>query len=99
MVNLERTNLLEKIRFFEFEHHSLLEKNNVLTQHIKKLISLLHLWMRSFTLELKCLIKKILDKCKTHGEKKKAWGTLIKMKFPLMEKLGLSKVKMKPLTK
>ena len=52
-----------------------------------------------FHLGTKVLNKKKLDKCKTHGEKKEAWGTLIKMKFPLMEKLGLSKVKMKPLTK
>ena len=31
MLNVENTNLLEKIRFLESKHHSLLEKNNVLT--------------------------------------------------------------------
>ena len=31
MLNVEKTNLLEKIRFLKFEHHSLLEKNNALT--------------------------------------------------------------------
>ena len=31
-LNAEKSNLLEKIRFLEFEHHSILEKNNVLTQ-------------------------------------------------------------------
>ena len=33
VIKEERTNLLEKkkIRFLEFEHHSLLEKNNVFT--------------------------------------------------------------------
>ena len=34
-----------------------------------KVIGPLHLWMRSFTLEQKCLMK-ILDKCKTHGDKR-----------------------------
>ena len=28
MLNVEKTNLLEKIRFLEYEHHSLFEKNN-----------------------------------------------------------------------
>ena len=32
VLNAKKTNLLEKIRFLEFEHHSILEKNNVLTQ-------------------------------------------------------------------
>ena len=37
MLNVERTNLLEKkkIRFLEFEHHYFLEKNNALTQEMK----------------------------------------------------------------
>ncbi|KAL6328653.1 hypothetical protein AAG906_003338 [Vitis piasezkii] len=35
VLNAGKTNLLEKIRFLEFEHHSLLEKNNALTQEIK----------------------------------------------------------------
>ena len=35
MLNIEKTNLLEKIRFLEFEHHSLLKKNNALTLEIK----------------------------------------------------------------
>ena len=31
MLNIEKTNLHEKFRFLKSEHHSLLEKNNVLT--------------------------------------------------------------------
>ena len=31
MLNVEKTNLLDKIRFFYSEHRSFLEKNNVLT--------------------------------------------------------------------
>ena len=31
MLNVEKTNLLDKIRFFDSEHRSFLEKNNVLT--------------------------------------------------------------------
>ena len=31
VLNDENTNLFEKIRFIELEHHSLLQKNNVLT--------------------------------------------------------------------
>ncbi|KAL6350146.1 hypothetical protein AAG906_004084 [Vitis piasezkii] len=36
--NAEKTNLLDKIRFLESKHHSLLENNNVLTQEIKIII-------------------------------------------------------------
>ena len=35
VLNTEKINLLEKVRFLESEHHSLLEKNNPLTQEIK----------------------------------------------------------------
>ena len=35
VLSVEKTNLLEKIRFLESEHNSLLEKNNALTQDIK----------------------------------------------------------------
>ena len=31
MLNVEKTNFLEKIRLLKFEHHYLLEKNNALT--------------------------------------------------------------------
>ena len=31
MLNVEKTNFLEKIRLVESEHHCLLEKNNALT--------------------------------------------------------------------
>ena len=34
-LNVEKYNLIEKIRFLESKHHSLLEKNNSLTQEIK----------------------------------------------------------------
>ena len=42
VLNAKKTNFLEKIRFLEFEHHSLIKKNNVLTQKIKN-NKLLHL--------------------------------------------------------
>ena len=35
MFKVEKTNSLEKTRFLEFKHHSILEKNNALTQEIK----------------------------------------------------------------
>ena len=31
VLNAEKSNLLKEVRFLKFEHHSLLEKNNVLT--------------------------------------------------------------------
>ena len=85
MLNIEKTNLHEKIRFLKSEHHSLLEKNNVLTQEIKSNKPSLSM-NENFHLETKVL-NEILDKCKTHGDTPK-------MKFPLVEKLCLSKVKM-----
>ena len=36
VLNAEKTNLLEKIRFLKSKHHSLLEKNNAFTKEIKK---------------------------------------------------------------
>ena len=35
VLNAKKSNLLEKVRFLESKHHSLLEKNNPLTQEIK----------------------------------------------------------------
>ena len=68
MLNVEKINLLEKIRFLEFEHPSLIEKTNALTQEIKnnKLSSFMN---ENFHIGTKVLIE-ILDKCKTHGDKR-----------------------------
>ena len=68
MLNAEKTNLLEKIRFLESEHHSLIEKNNVLTQEIKNN-------KPSSSVNENFLIgtKVILDKYKTYGDKKRFW--------------------------
>ena len=91
MLNVKKTNLLEKIRFLESEHYSLLENNNALTQEIKsnKPSSFVN---ENFDPRTKVL-NEILDKCKTLGHKE-VWGTSTKMKLPLVEKLCLSKVKM-----
>ena len=94
MLKEEKTNLLKRIIFLDSERHSLLEKNNGLTQEIKsnKPSSSMN---EIFTLELKCLMKCLINaKLMAINE---VWGALIKMKLPLMEKLCLSKVKMKPL--
>ena len=68
VLNVEKPNLLEKVRFLEFEHHSLLEKNNALTQEIKsnKPSSYMN---ENFHCRTKVL-NEILDKCKTHGDKR-----------------------------
>ena len=68
MLNVEKISLVEKIRFLEFEHHSLLEKNNALTQKIKnnKPSSFVN---ENFHLGTKVL-NEILDKCKMHGDKR-----------------------------
>ncbi|KAL6328687.1 hypothetical protein AAG906_003372 [Vitis piasezkii] len=60
-----------KIRFLESEHHSLLEKNNDLTQEIKnnKLFS----YVNEFFHPRTKVLNEILDKCKTHGDKR-GWG-------------------------
>ena len=91
-----KTNLLEKIRFLESEHHSLLEKNNALTQEIKnnKPFSFMNEFFHPGTK----VINEILDKCKTHGNKR-VWGLSTKIKLPLVEKLCLSKVRMILITK
>ena len=67
VLNAEKTNLLEKIRFLEFEHHSFLEKNNAHTQEIKnnKPSSSVN---ENFHPRTKVL-NEILDKCKTHADK------------------------------
>ena len=67
MFNVEKTNLLEKIKFLESNHHSLLEKNNVLTQGIKNNKS--SSMNENFHPGTKVL-NEILDKCKTHGHKR-----------------------------
>ena len=68
VLNVGKTNFLEKIRFLESEHHSLLEKNNTLTQEIKndKPSSFLN---EIFYLRTK-VIDEIHNKCKTYGDKR-----------------------------
>ena len=63
----KKTNLLYKIRFLEYEHHSLLEKNNAITQEINgnKPFSFVNEVFQPRTK----VLNKILDKCKTHGDK------------------------------
>ena len=67
--NVKTTNSLEKIRFLESKHHSLLEKNNALIQEIKnnKPSSFANENFHPRT----NVLNEILDKCKTHGDK---WG-------------------------
>ena len=79
MLNVEKTNLLEKVRFLEFEHHSLLEKNNALTQKIKsnKPSSSMN---GNFHPRTK-MLNEILDKCKTYGDKR-ALGHINKDETP-----------------
>ena len=92
VLNAEKTNLLEKIRFLEFEHHSFLEKNNAHTQEIKnnKPSSSVN---ENFHPRTKVL-NEILDKCKTHGDKR-SLGYINKDETH-MEKLCFSKVRMIP---
>ena len=68
MFKVGKTNFLEKIRFIEYEHQSIFEKNNDLTQEIKnnKPFSSVN---ENFHLGTKVL-NKILDKCKIHGNKR-----------------------------
>ena len=63
----ERTNLLEK--FFESEQHFFLDKNNALTQELKnnKPSSSVNEIFHPKTE----MLNEIIDKCKTHGYKKR----------------------------
>ena len=67
MLNTEKINLLEKVRFLESEHHSLLEKNNPLTQEIKNNKPFFSM-NKTFYPKTK-MLNAILDKC-THGDKR-----------------------------
>ena len=68
ILNLEKINLLEKIRFLKSKDHSLLMKNNTLTLKIKSNKP------SSFVNEIfhprTKVLNEILDKCKTHGDKR-----------------------------
>ena len=68
VLNAEKTNLLEKVRFLEFEHRSLLEKNNPLTQEINNNKSFSS--VNKFFYYGTKMFNEILDKCKTHGDKR-----------------------------
>ena len=61
--NAEKTNLLEKIRFLESKHHSLLENNNVLTQEIKIIIIIFFSSMNEIFHPGTKVLNEILDKC------------------------------------
>ena len=60
LLNEKKTNYLEKIRFLESKHHSLLKRNNVLTQEIEK-IKFFSFTMKIFTLGLKFSIKFLIN--------------------------------------
>ena len=68
LLNEEMTNHLEKIWLLKSEHHSLLERNNVLTQEIAKIKSsssineIFHLGIE--------VLDEILEKYKSHGDKR-----------------------------
>ena len=68
MLNVDKTNLLEKIRFLESKHHCFLEKNNALTQEIRnnKPLSSMNEKFHPGTK----VLNEIIDKCKTHDNKR-----------------------------
>ena len=68
MLNVEKTNFLEKIRFLKSKHYSFLEKNDTFTQEIKnnKPSSFVNEIFHSRTK----VLSEILDKYKTHGDKR-----------------------------
>ena len=66
--NVEKSNLIEKIRFLESKHHSLLEKHNFVTEEIKNnkpSPSMNENFHRGTE-----VLNEILDECKTHGDKR-----------------------------
>ena len=68
MLNVEKTNFLEKIRFLKSKHYSFLEKNDTFTQEIKnnKPSSFVSEIFHSRTK----VLSEILNKYKTHGDKR-----------------------------
>ena len=58
----------EKICFLEFEHNSLLDRNNVLTQEIENVKTFLSK-NENFPSETS-MLNEILDNCKSHGDKR-----------------------------
>ena len=96
VLSVEKTNLLEKIRFLESEHNSLLEKNNALTQDIKNNKP------SSSVNEIFYLGTKVFNEFLINAKPmviKEVWGALTKMKLPLVGKLCFPKVRMIQLTK
>ena len=68
VLNVEKSNLIEKIRFLESKHHSLLEKHNFVTEEIKNnkpSPSMNENFHRGTE-----VLNEILDECKTHGDKR-----------------------------
>ena len=90
MLNVENTNLLMKIRFIESKHHSLIEKNNALIQEIKNNKSFSSM-NEKFHLGTKVL-NEILDKYKTHGDKR-GLGYINKDETPTNREIMLVKGK------
>ena len=60
VLNAKKTNLVEKIRFLEYGHHSFLENNNAFTREIKnnKPSSSVN---ENFHLGTKCLMKYLIN--------------------------------------
>ena len=98
MLKEERYNLLEKKKIdFSSLNIILFLREIMLSLKRWKVVSPLHLWMRCFTLELKCLTKYLINAKPMFT--KEVWHILIKMKLPLVEKKFLYKEKKKLLIK
>ena len=90
LLNEKKTNYLEKIRFLESKHHSLLKRNHVLTQEIEKIKSSSSI-MKIFTLELKFSIKFLINS--KPSVIREVWRILTRLKLLLVEILFFVKGK------
>ena len=90
LLNEKKTNYLEKIRFLESKHHSLLKRNHVLTQDIEKIKSSSSI-MKIFTLELKFSIKFLINS--KPSVIREVWRILTRLKLLLVEILFFVKGK------
>ena len=98
MLNIERTNLLEKkkIKFLESEHHSFVERNNALTQEMKtnKSSSSVNEIFHPRTE----VLNEIFDKCKIHDDKR-GLGYINKDEIPTSGEIRFVKGKYEPQAK
>ena len=85
-LNEEKKNFIEKIQFLQSQHHSLLKRNNVLSQEIEKIKSFSSV-NETFHPGTK-ILNDILDKSKSHGDKR-GLGYINKTKTPIVEKQSL----------